>query len=122
MKNGIVECLIAVFGVGLYFIDHALGFYGIAAAILLLGLYRLRTKDAAAGGRNEVQVAEKKQHMDTLMAYISEHGEVSNEAVQKLLGVSSATAERYLQELETWGHIEQVGETGKNVVYRPKQK
>jgi hypothetical protein len=32
--------------------------------------------------------------------------------------VSDATATRYLEELELWGHIRQVGRTGKHVTYK----
>ena len=44
-------------------------------------------------------------------------GKLSNDDVQKLLGVSDATATRYLEELERSGQIRQIGRTGRSVTY-----
>ena|SRR3989344_4057129 len=44
-------------------------------------------------------------------------GKLSNDDVQKLLGVSDATATRYLEELERSGKIRQIGSTGRSVTY-----
>lgn len=46
--------------------------------------------------------------------------EVVNDEVQKALGVSDATATRYLDALEKSGDIVQIGSTGRGVVYRKK--
>lgn len=49
------------------------------------------------------------------------HGrEVYNDEVQSALGVSDATATRYLDALEKSGDIKQVGSTGRGVTYRKK--
>ena len=42
---------------------------------------------------------------------------MTNNDIEKLLGVSNATAERYLNELEKEGKIRQVGTTGQTVYY-----
>lgn len=47
-------------------------------------------------------------------------GGVFNDQVQSALGVSDATATRYLDELEQAGEIKQVGTTGRGVVYKKK--
>ena len=44
-------------------------------------------------------------------------GRVANNDVEKALGVSDATATRYLDELEKQGLIRQVGKEGKYVYY-----
>lgn len=44
--------------------------------------------------------------------------EISNDDVQKALGVSDATATRYLDSLQKSGDIVQVGRTGSGVMYR----
>ena len=44
-------------------------------------------------------------------------GKITNDEVEKLLHVSDATATRYLSALEKEGKIQQVGRTGKAVVY-----
>lgn len=43
--------------------------------------------------------------------------QITNDWVQKKLGVSDATAVRYLDELEKEGIIKQVGETGRSTYY-----
>ncbi len=45
---------------------------------------------------------------------------VTNNDIEKLLGVSDATATRYLSDLEQERKIEQVGNTGRGVEYRLK--
>ena len=42
---------------------------------------------------------------------------ITNNDVEKLLGVSDATAERYLQKLESQGKIRQMKDTGRGVTY-----
>ncbi|MBU4536545.1 winged helix-turn-helix transcriptional regulator [Patescibacteria group bacterium] len=43
---------------------------------------------------------------------------ITNNDVEELCDVSNATAERYLDELENEGKIEQIGKTGKYTYYR----
>jgi Fic family protein len=47
--------------------------------------------------------------------------EISNDDVQKALGVSDATATRYLDSLEKSGDIVQVGRTGTSVHYQRRK-
>ena len=42
---------------------------------------------------------------------------ITNDDIQKLFGVSDATATRYLDALEKEGKLKQVGKTGKHVYY-----
>lgn len=50
----------------------------------------------------------------------SREGRITNNEVERLLGVSNATAERYLDELEKEGKLIQHGEIGPNVFYTLK--
>lgn len=52
-----------------------------------------------------------------ILAFIQEHGRIKNDDVQKLFGVSDATATRYLQSLEDKGRITQKGVVGEAVFY-----
>ena len=52
-----------------------------------------------------------------LQALEQGRGKITNDEVQKLLGVSDATATRYLDELEKQGKVKQVGEKGRFVYY-----
>ncbi len=63
------------------------------------------------------QAEEKKRNFEKVMAYFDQNRQATNDQIQQLLGVSDATAERYLQEMEVWGKIKQVGRTGKQVTY-----
>ena len=61
----------------------------------------------------------KAENLEKLKRYIAGADEhITNNAVEKLLGVSDATATRYLEELEKEGLIKQQGETGKYTYYR----
>lgn len=43
---------------------------------------------------------------------------ITNNDVEKMLGVSDASATNYLQELENEGKIKQIGKTGRSVYYK----
>ena len=65
-------------------------------------------------------VEERKANIEKLEKFVagkSNEDKITNDEVQKLLKVSDATAERYLQELEKNGLIKQYGEVGKDVYY-----
>ena len=66
------------------------------------------------------QMAEKEARKEKIMALITERGEVRNNDVEALLGISDASAERYLHELEAEGKITQHGDAGRGVTYTLK--
>jgi len=75
------------------------------------------------GKENEVDLPEylekKSENIAKLKKYIAGTSEnITNNAVEELLGVSDATATRYLEELEHEGLIKQQGETGKYTYYQ----
>jgi len=53
-----------------------------------------------------------------IRTYLGDKTEVANNEIETLLGVSDATAERYLNELEKEGKLEQIGKIGYQVKYR----
>jgi len=59
----------------------------------------------------------KKENLEKMREFFNKQGRVANNDVEKLLGVSDATATRYLDELEKEGFVRQVGKTGKHVYY-----
>jgi len=65
----------------------------------------------------EKQTQEKEEHMQKVREFINTKDKVCNDDIQKLLSVSDATAERYLNELEKSGVLRQVGRTGQSVFY-----
>jgi len=63
------------------------------------------------------QQEEKGRGLEKISDLLGEKSQITNNDVQKLLGVSDATATRYLDELEKEGKLRQVGKTGKHVYY-----
>ena len=88
-----------------------------------LGSYlakRLASAKATAEQRQEAEkedVKGKKENLEKMREFFNKQGRVANNDVEKLLGVSDATATRYLDELEKEGFVRQVGKTGKHVYY-----
>ena len=78
------------------------------------------------GGTSEATkrdiMAEAKEKHAEMMAkvedYIKDKTEITNDEIQNFLGVSDASAERYLQELESQGKLKQVGKTGIKTYYQ----
>ncbi|MBM2820568.1 MAG: dtxR-type protein [Candidatus Berkelbacteria bacterium] len=80
-----------------------------------------RSKESAK--ENEIDSPEylekKSENIAKLKKYIAGTDEnITNSVVEKLLGVSDATATRYLEELEKEGLIKQQGKTGKYTYYQ----
>jgi Fic family protein len=63
---------------------------------------------------------QKKQRKSKIINLLKQKEKITNNDVEKLLGVSDATATNYLDELEKKGKIEQIGKTGRSVYYRLK--
>lgn len=55
-----------------------------------------------------------------VLKLLENQSEIANDDVQKALGVSDATATRYLDALEKQGKIVQIGEHGAGVKYKKK--
>lgn len=64
------------------------------------------------------QEREKNEKKEMIIKFIKAEKKMNNEQVEKLVNVSDATAERYLDELEKEGRIRQIGKTGKHVYYK----
>lgn len=65
----------------------------------------------------EKQAREKKENKRKILGFFESRDKAANNDIEALLGVSDATATRYLDELEKEGLIRQVGRTGKHVYY-----
>lgn len=78
-----------------------------------------KTNDDLLSKSHQAVEERKNAAKENILEHIKEKGTVNNDDVESLLGVSDATATRYLQELEQEGKIIQEGET-RGVVYRIK--
>lgn len=66
------------------------------------------------------QTQKKDENKEKILALLQEQKSVTNNDIEKLLGVSDATATRYLSELEKEERVEQIGTTGRGVEYHLK--
>ena len=69
---------------------------------------------------NETRQNAKAEAKDKILKLFNNKTEITNDDVQKLLGVSDATATNYLNELEQEGIITQIGKEGRGVKYTRK--
>lgn len=90
----------------------------VALAGIALGMYIARRN--ANAGFIAKQMEQKGENKQKILAFVREHGKIQNNDVEKLVGVSNATAERYLDELEKEGKLTQHGVIGQGVFYTPK--
>lgn len=68
----------------------------------------------------EKQQTEKHTRKEKILVLLRERVSVTNNDIEKALGVTDTTATNYLQELESEEKIEQIGERGRFVSYRLK--
>lgn len=90
----------------------------IALAGIALGMYIARRNVNA--GFIAKQMEQKAGNKHKILAFVQENGKIQNNDVEKLAGVSNATAERYLDELEKEGKLTQHGTIGQSVFYTAK--
>lgn len=90
----------------------------VAIAGIALGMYIARRN--ANAGFIAKQVEQKVENKQKILEFVQANAKVQNNDVEKLTGVSNATAERYLDELEKEGKLTQHGAIGQNVFYTLK--
>lgn len=95
---------------------------GLGVGFLIAFLWR-RNKDDKSPAKGvadymEEQQESKQSGKEKILEYLEQNVSIANNDVEKLLGMSDATASRYLSELKNEGRIEQVGERGRFVSYR----
>jgi Fic family protein len=77
-------------------------------------------RKSSAGGEEsliEIQAREKNLNKQKILKLLENSDRLENKQVEQELGVSDATAERYLDELEKEGQVRQVGNIGAEVYY-----
>ena len=66
---------------------------------------------------NPQQVKDRADNIDKILKWLETADKITNTDVENLLGVSDATATRYLDELEQRGEIRQIGSRGRGIYY-----
>jgi hypothetical protein len=94
----------------------------IISVVALVGLGIWQMASGKSGSRPALDLigkesAEKEERKNKILKFFETNSKADNNDVQKLLGVSDATAERYLDELEDAGVLKQEGSVGQSVYY-----
>lgn len=92
----------------------------VAIAGIALGMYLARRKGTAQTGLIAEQAEQKTINKEKILQFLQTNEKIQNNDVEKLTGVSNATAERYLSELEKEGKLTQHGTIGQAVFYTLK--
>lgn len=79
-----------------------------------------RKVDSRVDKINKERTRKKEENKNKILTVLQGKDKITNDEVQSLLGVSDATATRYLEELEKAGKIEQIGGFEKYTFYRLK--
>lgn len=90
----------------------------VAIAGIALGMHIARRNATTAFIAKQME--QKAENKQKILAFVQEHRKIQNNEVEKLAGVSNATAERYLDELEKEGKLTQHGAIGQSVFYTLK--
>lgn len=92
---------------------------GIAIVVILL---TKKTREAAVGicATALDQTVRKNGNKEKITALLREKGQLSNAELREALGISDRSVIRYMDELEREGKVDQVGSTGRGVLYRLK--
>lgn len=90
----------------------------LVGGIVVWLVMRGRKSGAQFANPNAAEMEARRQNLAKVMALFEQKSEIANNDVERLLGVSNATAERYLNELERQGQIRQVLPRGKSVTYQ----
>ena len=86
---------------------------------LLVGYFVFRNGDKMTENNLTVdKKSVKRENLEKIRSFLVGKQEVRNNEIENLLGVSDATSERYLDELEAEGKLKQVGKTGKYTHYK----
>lgn len=96
---------------------------GVVGGVIGMKLWGCGAKKDA-GGNGEAkdgliarQAREKERNKRSILGILETQSPLTNNHIEQLLGISDATATRYLEELEKEGRVRQVGGTGSGVHY-----
>jgi len=97
----------------------------IAVVVIGVGFVLLvsrRARETAVGVCATVldRTVRKNSNKEKALTFLREKREAGNEEIREYLGVSRQSVARYMTELEREDKVEQVGDIGRGVTYRPK--
>ncbi len=89
----------------------------VGAAAVGCRMMRSDRSQEEVDGPLQIQAREKGENKKKILVLFNSRDTVTNNDIEALLGVSDATATRYMDELEKEGAVRQVGRTGKHSHY-----
>jgi len=91
----------------------------VVAYFIFLLMKKVSINDDLQGNPlNPEVIAKRRENLDKIMALAAKQPRITNDDVQKALGISDATATRYLGYLVDLGKLVKVGERGQQVYYQ----
>jgi predicted HTH transcriptional regulator len=111
----------ALFALLVAFADPLLGLFFLVLTAAVLLFWHRHEERGNLGHFSQIHSAQKLENLMQVLELARSKNEISNDDVEKALGVSDATAERYLNDLQARGLVEQIGTTGRGVIYRPTE-
>jgi predicted HTH transcriptional regulator len=102
--------------------EMKIGVFVAVGVLIALAIFRFREEEGH-NGKNNINVeraAGRQENIARVLVAVKETRTITNNEVEELLGVSDGAAESYLNELQAQGVLEQVGGTGRSVMYRIK--
>lgn len=91
--------------------------FGLIIGGIIVYFISAQKKDLGGTGIVAEQHAQKVKNKEAILSIFETQSPLTNNHVEQLLGISDATATRYLEELEKEGKVRQVGGTGRGVHY-----
>lgn len=90
---------------------------GVVGGVIGIKVWGLWKQREVKRGLIDRQAREKEENKRRILGILETQSPLTNNHVEQLLGISDATATRYLEELEKEGLVRQVGGTGSGVHY-----
>jgi len=90
-------------------------------AVVVMLMWK-KTRESVAGICASAldQTVRKNSNKEKILEFLQNKNEAGNDDIREHLGVSRRSVARYLDELESEGKVEQVGDIGRSVTYRLK--
>lgn len=90
----------------------------VAVVLLIAALYAFKvSKSRQIEPAHEAREKTHQENKAKIIDFLQENAKISNNDVERILGVKDSMAYKYLEELEQEGRIKQIGTTGKFVHY-----
>ena len=91
---------------------------GIGVYWLIQKVSRRSADDFSGNPINPEQIKKRQENLAKILSLAQSQSRISNNDVEKALGVSDATATRYLEYLVNLGRLSRYGERGQTVFYQ----